>query len=213
MKPALIFDLDGTLLDTLDDIGSACNAALEASGLSTHPLQAYRQMVGNGFSVLVKRAVGESPGQINLREITDNARRIYAENMMIRTKPYPGLTRTLATLASQGVAMAVFSNKPDKLCEPLIRHYFPEIPFSIIQGSRDGLPLKPEPDALLDILRRLNATKVFYIGDSDVDMQTAINAGVPGIGAAWGFRGKKELEEAGAWRILEHPGELAILSD
>lgn len=209
---AAVFDLDGTVLNTQADIAAACNTILAKHGYSQHPLDAYRQMVGNGFDVLVRRALPQDlpvePGLIS--EIAQETRAYYAGHMMERTRPYPGLEEALHKLAQAGIALALLSNKPDYMTQELIRHYFADIPFAKIQGAMPDIPLKPDPSSLLAILHDMGAPldSACYIGDSNVDMQTAQNAKIMAIGAAWGFRGARELEEAGADLILEKPEEL-----
>lgn len=213
---ASIFDLDGTLLDTLADIASACNATLAKLGYPQHPLNAYATMVGNGFEVLIKRALPQDrqPDACDIEEITQAARAWYASHLMDQTKPYDGMAKTLADLAESGIKLGVLSNKPDQLCVKLIRHYFPSIPFVIVRGASSDIALKPDPGALLSMLEAMSipASSACYIGDSDVDMRTAINAGVKGIGAAWGFRGRKELEDAGASVVIDSPAQLVGLT-
>lgn len=205
---AAIFDLDGTLLDTLGDIGGACNRALKKFGLAEWPVSAYKKMVGNGFDVLVRRAAG--PAVENLAEINALAREEYANNMTSDTRIYPGMREALLALKEAGVWLAAYSNKPDAMCRVIIPHYYHDIPFQEIVGAREDAPLKPDPTVLLTMLERngIKREDAFYIGDSDVDMITAKNAGARGIGAGWGFRGETELIAAGAWKTLTNPGEL-----
>lgn len=209
---AAVFDLDGTLLNTLGDIASACNYVLANIGRPTHPFEAYAHMVGNGFETLMKRAVGKpEPG--NLPELVQAAREWYANHMMEKTEPYSGMTDALLKLAENGARLSVLSNKPEELSVILIEHYFPDIPFIKIIGAKPGKPLKPDPSVLLELLKEINvaSARTFYIGDSNVDMQTAKAAGCIAIGCAWGFRGSRELQAAGADRVLQEPGELGML--
>lgn len=211
---ACVFDLDGTLLDTLADIAAAANQALEADGRSGHPVSAYARMVGNGFETLMARAMGEPlPSAEKLGEIVGCARKAYAAKMMINTRPYPGMIAALQKLSACGFQLAVLSNKPDNLSRILISHYFPMIPFAKVVGARAGVPLKPDPAGLLDLLESLGvkSDKTFYVGDSNVDMATARAAGCVAVGCAWGFRGAPELLGAGADRVLAEPAELAML--
>lgn len=209
---AFIFDLDGTLLNTLADIASACNFALAEHDYPQHPLAAYALMVGNGFETLVKRALPEErmPDALAIKTITQEARERYASHMMEATRPYPGMAEALAALAREKAALGVLSNKPDALSAKLIAHYFPDTPFIAVQGALQGKPLKPDPETLLAMLAKagIPASSARYVGDSDVDMLTARNAGVMGVGAAWGFRGREELERAGADIIIASPAEL-----
>lgn len=212
-----IFDLDGTLLDTLEDIAGACNAVLKAHGQPTHAIAAYRQMVGNGFPVLVRRAW---PPDTLTRLSSDaqeavlaETRAYYAAHLCERTRPYPGMTQTLHTLAARGVGLAVLSNKPEELTRPLIAHCFPTVPFVAVNGGCAARPLKPNPAAAADVLAALGlpAASCYYVGDSDVDMLTAHNCGMTSVGVAWGFRGAEELRAARARHILERPEDLLEL--
>lgn len=209
---AYVFDLDGTLLDTLADIGAACNAVLGKHGYPQHPVDAYSRMVGNGFDILVRRALpsDRAPDACALADLTTEARAYYAEHMMEQTRPYPGMTRTLRALAESGIKLATLSNKPDAMSVKLIARYFPDIPFAEVHGARPDVPLKPVPDGLLAMLANIgaDAKQTCYVGDSNVDIETAKNAGVRGVGAAWGFRGRAELAAAGADFIIDMPEEL-----
>lgn len=213
---AFIFDLDGTLLNTLADIGSACNAVLARHGYPQHPLPAYARMVGNGFETLIQRALptDRMPKACALASITQEARAWYGTHMMERTCPYPGMKEALTKLTASDCALAVLSNKPDALSAQLIQHYFPGISFCRIQGAKQDIPLKPDPAALLAILQdmKIAQSDACYVGDSNVDIETAKNAGICGIGAGWGFRGADELVEAGAAIVLESPKQLAGLT-
>ena len=152
---AFIFDLDGTLVDSLEDIGQACNDVLASHGYPVHPLPAYRFYVGRGFHKLVNDALPEGEAaklsSDQLTALIAEARARYGENMCVRTKPYAGITEALHHLADDGHALAVLSNKPDDLTVELVRRYFPDVPFALVRGGREGVPLKPEPDAPLDM--------------------------------------------------------------
>lgn len=209
---AFIFDLDGTLLNTLGDIANACNHVLRQNGYPTHPTQAYRHMVGNGFAMLLQRAVPLAAALMEkqIGTLTSEARKYYAAHMKEETDPYPGMIGALEDLAAAGAFLAVLSNKPDDLSGELISYYFPSIPFRHIQGALPDLPLKPDPATLIHLLDHfaIGKDEACYIGDSNVDIFTARNAGICGVGAAWGFRGRQELAEAGADVILEEPAML-----
>lgn len=211
----LFFDLDGTILDTLADIGNACNAALKRHNFPGHRLSAYRQMVGDGFPTLVRRALPQEAhlDAEQLDSLITEARAYYAEHMTEETMPYPGMTTALSMLMSAGCVLAVLSNKPDELCKRLTAHFFPSIQFAAVEGAKPDMPLKPDPAALLGILKRFDIEKddSCFIGDSNVDMITAINAGVMPVGVAWGFRDKAELNASGAKIILDEPWELGEL--
>ena len=212
----LMFDLDGTLLDTLEDIGRACNAVLAGHGYPVHSLPAYRRMVGNGFTTLMRRALPEnvfpeaSPG---LAELVEEARSWYGDHMCEHTRPYEGLLQVLELLARNGTPLSVLSNKPEALVRQLIAHYYPEIPFVHVCGGRDDVPLKPAPDAVLQILAamRIAPEDCCYVGDSLVDCATARNAGTGFAAVTWGFCTVDELRQGGVTRFLEHAGEIADL--
>ena len=214
---SFIFDLDGTLLDTLADIAGACNRMLAARGLPERPIPAYRQMVGNGFTRLVERALPDGmAASLPKDELTlyiEEGKRNYVEHLMDATVPYPGVAEAVERLAALGCPMAVLSNKPEPMTRALIEHFFPDR-FAVIRGGRPGVPLKPDPTAVRDVLAELgdNPAGTLYVGDSNVDMLTARNAGLPGVGVAWGFRGEAELREAGARVVVREAAELASLA-
>jgi len=216
---AFIFDLDGTLVNSLEDIGQACNQTLAAHGYPVHPMPSYRLFVGRGFHKLVCDALpageAEKLPETALASLVAEAKAWYGENMCVRTRPYDGMTEALCALADKGHALAVLSNKPDDLTVRLIGNYFPSVPFALVRGGREGVPLKPEPDAPLDMLRHMNvpAARAFYVGDSNVDVFTARNAGMRSIGVAWGFRGAEELRAAQADHIIDAPAGLTALAE
>lgn len=211
---AAFFDLDGTLLNTLDDIGSACNRMLAAHGFPEHPLPAYATMVGNGFTRTVERALPpEVFARLSAEEreaLAAEARAQYAAHLYDHTVPYAGMTEALSALADCGLTLAVLSNKPDAWTVEIVRHFFPRIPFALIRGARPESPLKPDPEAPLAMLAELGLEpgRCAYVGDSDVDMHTARNVGMVAVGAAWGFRGADELVQAGARLLAAQPAEL-----
>jgi len=215
---AFLFDLDGTLIDSLEDIGQACNDVLASHGYPVHPLPKYRYYVGRGFHKLVSDALPQSESTrlstAELCALVAEARAQYGNNMCVRTRPYDGITEALLALAEQGHALAVLSNKPDDLTVALIGRYFPEVPFALVRGGRDGVPLKPEADAPLDMLRQMSVLPAnsFYVGDSNVDIFTARNAGMTSIGVAWGFRGAEELRAAQADHVIDAPEALTRLA-
>ena len=215
---AFLFDLDGTLIDSLEDIGQACNDVLARHGYPVHPMPKYRFYVGRGFNKLVGDALpADESARLSagdLAALVAEARAQYGKNMCVRTKPYTGITEALLELARQGHALAVLSNKPDDLTVALIRRYFPAVPFAIVRGGREGVPLKPEADAPLDMLRQLSVLPAssFYVGDSNVDVFTARNAGMTSIGVAWGFRGVDELRAARADHVIDTPDALPRLA-
>lgn len=208
----LIFDLDGTLLYTLEDLAGACNAILKKYSLPERPLSAYNKMVGNGFDTLVRRAL---PQNSDIDEelaaaITAEARKYYSEHLYDATTPYPGAPEALDQLIRGGATVSVLSNKPDSMTREIISHFFPDIPFAAVQGARPDIPLKPSPVPLLRIIEKFawNPAECLYIGDSDVDIITGKAAGLKTAGVSWGFRGRKELEKERPDFIFDTPGEL-----
>ncbi len=206
-----IFDLDGTLLDTIGDLAEACNYMLELRGLGSHTRQEYARMVGNGILNLVKRAL---PEELRTDDYVMAAREdflaYYTKNIDRYTVPYEGIREVLHTLQEEGWTLAVASNKFDDGTQKLVATIFPEVAFKAIYGNREGFPLKPDK-ALLDlIIAECGATAEYtvMIGDSGVDMQTAKNANVRSVGCTWGFRSREELEKYGADIIVNNPLEI-----
>lgn len=208
------FDLDGTLLDTLADIGSACNRMLAAHGFPQHALPDYARMVGNGFTRTVERALpAEVLAALSPEEcetLAAEARAQYAEHLYDHTAPFAGMPEALDALHGHGLVLAVLSNKPDTWTVTLIRHFFPRIPFALIRGARPGVALKPDAEAPRAMLAELGLApaRCAYVGDSDVDMLTARNVGMLPVGATWGFRGATELRDAGARLLPGRPADL-----
>ena len=213
----LLFDLDGTLLNSLEDIAFAANAVLTAHGYPVHPLTEYRQLVGNGFYRLISNAlppqIANTISENTLTVLVTEARSWYKKNMFRATQPYAGIIDTLSLLSDAGHMLSILSNKPHELTVALVEHFFPHVPFSIVLGAREGVPLKPDPTVPREMLHAMGGTanEAFYIGDSDVDILTARNAGMTSIGVAWGFRGIEELRAANADHIISVPAELATV--
>ncbi len=206
-----IFDLDGTLLDTVGDLAAACNRMLALRGLPEHTYDDYCRFVGNGILRLVERAL---PEELRTPEYVAAARadfiRFYLGAIDRYTKPYAGIPELLAELARRGVRLAVASNKFQQGTEQLVRRFFPEIPFVAVFGQRAGVPLKPDPAVVSEILARTGVPRqrVLYVGDSGIDMQTARAAGVRSAGVTWGFRPREELRQAGADVLVDRSEEL-----
>lgn len=197
MKKLVIFDLDGTLLNTIADLAQSTNHALTQLGFPTHQEDAYNFMVGNGINKLFERALPEGhKSEENVQQMRQLFIAFYDQHNMDKSRPYPGIPELLQKLHQQSVLLAVASNKYHAATQKLTKHYFPEIPFIAVYGQREGILPKPDPTIVFDILRATNINKdsVLYVGDSGVDMQTAINAGVTSCGVTWGFRPKTELE-------------------
>ena len=207
---AVLFDLDGTLLNSLEDLADATNAALTAFGLPVRTVDEVRQFVGNGVRLLMERAVPGGAQHPQFEEILAYFKEYYAAHCRVKTAPYPGILPLLDALAAAGAKTAVVSNKFDGAVKELALEYFgPRVALAV--GEKPGVRKKPAPDAVLEALRQLEVApgQAVYIGDSDVDVETARNAGLDGIGVSWGFRSRQVLEEAGAARIAADPAQLA----
>jgi phosphoglycolate phosphatase len=214
MPQAVIFDLDGTLADTIEDIAASVNRSLALRGFPTHGIPHFKLMVGNGFKNLVRIALPEAERRDDLvEEMRAEASAYYAEHLVVATRPYPGIPELLAELGKRGLPHAVLSNKPDALAKRLVEAIFPKAGFAFVRGEVEAFPRKPAPDSALDLAARIGlaAGEIVYLGDSDVDMATAQNAGMVAVGAAWGFRGAAELEAAGAKLVIRKPQELLAL--
>ncbi len=209
---ALIFDLDGTLADSLNDIADAMNAALAVHQLPQHPRDAYRLMVGEGVTLLVKRAMGDAPN-VSVQAVLDTYHAKYHEHAHAQTWPYPGIDALLSSLAARKVPMAVLSNKRDGLTRALVAQRFGSTPFVAVRGEQDGVPRKPDPTSAFELALALNVlpANIGFVGDTAVDMKVARAAGMKAIGVLWGFRGREELEGAGAHHVLARPDELLSL--
>ena len=211
---AAAFDLDGTLLDSLGDLAEAGNKALRAFGYSTHPVDAYRHFVGSGLEMLILRALpdgeAERLGSAGLRRLVETAGKYYARDWAVHTLPYPGVCEVLSVLQTRGVPLAVVTNKPHEWTHEMLTYFFAGISFAYVQGAAPDVPHKPDPFSALQAAKAMNVPPqaVAFIGDSDVDMFTARNAGMGAMGAVWGCRGADELGHAGADVLLQHPLEL-----
>lgn len=204
-----IFDLDGTLADTLEDLADSVNEGLEELGLPVHPYSSYNMFVGNGAAKLCYRALPEDKKELagKLHELFS---RNYSRNYLNKTKLYPGIHDMLRKLSENGVMLAVATNKPHDFAVSLVKELLPDISFFSILGGCDERPKKPDKAIITETLNALpcRPEKVFMTGDSGVDIQTAKNAGIIPIGCEWGFRSRAELEENGADIIVSSPAEL-----
>ena len=216
MKKLVIFDLDGTLLNTIEDLGCAANYALSRCGYPEHSLSSYPFYVGNGVMRLLERVLpAEARTEQNLQRLRQEFMAYYDSHDTDRTVPYPGIPELLAELTARGVKVAVASNKYRKAVIQLINHYFPGIPWAVIEGQADGRPVKPDPSIVFEILSQCPTPKddVLYVGDSGVDMETARRACVDSVGVTWGFRPVKELRESYADHIVDTPAAILQLLD
>ncbi|NDV23285.1 HAD family hydrolase [Desulfovibrio sp. JC022] len=211
---AVIFDLDGTLLDTLGEIAAAGNAALTRMGFQPHPVDAYRTFVGAGAKKLAWRALPEDKRTDEVYEtFVPVLLEEFDKGLNTIAKPYAGIPEVLADFASCGKKMAVLSNKPHEFTIEAVNKFLPDVDFFEVYGGRKDVPLKPEPDVALELAKAMGAApqQTLFIGDSDVDIKTGINAGMISIGAGWGFRGESELVKAGANIVLDTPADLVSL--
>lgn len=196
MKQLVIFDLDGTLLNTIADLGSATNYALQKAGFPTHPAQAYPRFVGNGVRKLMERVLPESSrNPETIDALLKDFKEYYNEHLTDQTVPYPGIPELLHDLTAKGIRVAVASNKYQAATSQLILHFFPDIPWVAIEGQKEGFPTKPDPSVVFEILSISPTPKaqVLYVGDSGVDMETARRACVDSCGVTWGLRPLDEL--------------------
>jgi phosphoglycolate phosphatase len=214
MKKLVIFDLDGTLINTIADLGACTNYALQRLGYPTHDIESYKLKVGNGINNLFRRALPEG---VKTDENVLRVRREFIPYYNVHntdlSRPYPGMSELLDELQAQGILMAVASNKYQEATMKIITELFPNIRFSVILGQREGVNIKPDPQIVYDILKVTDVKKedVFYVGDSGVDMQTGLNAGVETCGVTWGFRSRKELESFHPQHIVDNTKELRYL--
>ncbi|MBQ7512503.1 MAG: HAD hydrolase-like protein [Prevotella sp.] len=218
MYKTFIFDLDGTLLDTLQDLANSVNYALRQHGMPEHSLDDIRRFVGNGVRLLMERAVPDGAQNPRFDAAFATFRQHYMAHSLDNTRPYDGITETLRQLKARGCRMAVVSNKMMAATQELVSHFFPEIEVAIGEHEAEGIRKKPAPDTVIEALRRLGipltshpsplTSEVVYVGDSDVDLLTARNSGLPCISVLWGFRDRQFLLDHGATTFVSHPSEL-----
>lgn len=211
---AVLFDLDGTLLDTLADLTDAMNVALVKLGCPIHTAQECRFFVGDGVTNYALRALPESRrDEASVAECVKLMRAHYREHWADKTQPYDGIRDLLKALAASVVTTAVLSNKPDDFTQAVVARYFADTSFAAVRGARSGAALKPDPAAALEIAQqiRIAADEFLYVGDTDTDMQTARAAGMFAVGAVWGFRPPEELLANGAQSLIARPSELLKL--
>lgn len=214
MKKLVIFDLDGTLLNTIADLGNACNYALRMMGFSEHALSTYNYMVGNGVRKLVERAEPDADEE-TIDRLLAIFREYYDQHCTDDTEPYPGIPELLRQLTDKGIAVGVASNKYQAAVEKIVRHYFPDIPFVALLGQVEDRPTKPDPSIVFAMLNLYPTPKrdILYVGDSAVDMETARRACVDSVGVTWGFRPVSELRKAYANHIVNKPSEILRLAE
>lgn len=212
---ALLFDLDGTLVDSLQDIAVAMNEVLKRRGFPVHPLGAYRYFVGDGMDNLVRRCL---PTEVDVSssliyDMVTDMKAAYADCWRDHAIPYAGIPEMLVPLQAGGFRLGVLSNKPDAFTKEMVAHVFPETVFDVVRGARNAVPIKPAPDAALAILSDwgLRPEEVVYVGDTNTDMKTGKNTGMFTVGVTWGFREREELESCGADRVVDKPGEILAI--
>jgi phosphoglycolate phosphatase len=206
----VVFDLDGTLVDSLGDLADAMNAVLEELGHPTHPRDEYRFMVGDGIAQLVRRAIPTESSDSVVADVIQMMRREYATRWTATTRPFPGIPELIDRLRARRVLTAVLSNKPDDATREIVSELFVDGDFDIVRGGLDGVPLKPDPTSVLGLLSELGqpAQQAVFVGDTAVDMKTGTNAGMLTVGVTWGFRDADELRAHGAGHIVHSPLEI-----
>lgn len=206
---AVIFDLDGTLLNTLEDLADAGNATLKAFGYPTHPVDSYRQFVGDGVANLVKRAM-PADAMRAYPAVLARMREEYAKHLDRKTRPYPGIPEMLKSLAGRGIALCVFSNKPEQFCQANMTQFFGGLRWAAIVGESEAVPRKPDPTGALGIAKRLGFApeEFLFVGDSPMDVTCGLDAGMTPVGVTWGFRARATMEEAGGKLFIDKPEEL-----
>lgn len=209
----IVFDLDGTLLDTKQDICDSMNRALTEYGLPERPASDYSQIVGGGTRTAAERACPDGTDDETIEGVFAHYKEYYNANCLNRTTVYAGIDSLITRLKIRGMILAVLTNKTDTTANKIIDYCFPAKPFSAVLGNRGDIPIKPKPDMGLWLCRTLDisAEKCLYLGDSDTDMYFAKNVGFLPVGAAWGFRGREELIYAGAKAVVDRPLELLEL--
>lgn len=208
---AIIFDLDGTLLDTIHDIGGCANKVLASFGYPQHSVERYKELVGDGISNLARKALPDNDnGPESVARFVAAYRDLYGQKWRESSRPYEGIPETLQLLAERNIILSVLSNKRDDFTKLCVASFFPGIAFAEVCGERTGVPIKPHPQAALVIASSCGVSphECVFIGDSEIDIETAKNANMPSIGVSWGFRPRSVLEAAGATFIIESPASI-----
>lgn len=208
---AIIFDLDGTLLDTLSDLADSMNRVLVRNGFPAHPVDHYRYFVGDGVEILISRVLPrKSQDNELIRKLVAEMMEEYGRNWRDKTKPYDGIENMLTSVAERGLRLNILSNKPDAMTRLVVATFFPGHRFEHVAGAKENFPKKPDPAAALAIANNLGVSgqEILYLGDTATDMKTAVNAGMHALGALWGFRTADELIGNGARELLAEPSEI-----
>lgn len=210
MKKTLIFDLDGTLLDSLEDIAINMNKVLNRLGYEGFEVKNYKRFVGGGIDILASNVIKTLQADINIKELSYAFKAQYETSLHDNTKPYGGINELLEALSIKGHNLAVLSNKPHDLTCAYVKKFFSSYNFTQVFGQRDEVPKKPNPQVALSIAKEFGVAceECFFVGDTKVDMQTACNASMKAIGVSWGFRKVEELRRNGAYGIVSHPKEI-----
>lgn len=211
---AIIFDLDGTLLNTITDIGNCANTVLESWNLPVHPISRYAELVGDGLTNLARKVLPpEHNGDKAVLRFIDEYRGQYQDRWNETSTWYPGIPELLRELSYRNIPMAILSNKRDDFTKVCVSSFFPDITFQQVRGERAGIPIKPDPQSALEIAGSLNVRPehCIFVGDSEIDIETGKRAGMTSVGVLWGFRPRRVLEEAGATILVDRPEEILEL--
>jgi phosphoglycolate phosphatase len=211
---AVLFDLDGTLLDTLEDIADSVNCVLDRIGFRRHSLEAYKRFIGDGIQDLASRALPEGERDpATVGKVVAAIREEYNKRWTEKTRPYEGISELLDALAARGIKMAIWSNKPDDSTKLMVSRLLPRWRFEVVMGARSAIPKKPDPTGATEIAKCLDIPpgEFLYLGDGDTDMKAASAAGMYPVGALWGFRTRDELLASGAKKLIRHPMDLIKL--
>jgi phosphoglycolate phosphatase len=212
--PAVLFDLDGTLLDTIGDICDAFNHVLRANGFPTRAVDEYKAIVGHGARDAARQVLpSDRRDDALIQKLFEEYQAVYPRYNGKKTRPFPGVMALITMFAEKGIKLAVVSNKPHAAAERCIKEYFPGIPFAAVRGHVEGVPLKPDPTVALAIARELDLPPhaIAFVGDSDVDIRTAIAAGMRPIGVTWGYRSESQIRSAGECLVVDSTTELTRL--
>ena len=210
MYKAIIFDLDGTLVNSLSDLAVACNYSLEKNGFNSYPVEDYKYLVGDGMVKLIERAITEEKlTPESFKAVFDDFMGYYRQNYLVHTKAYDGIAEAINSLSEMGLKLAVVSNKADDMTNIIVKEFFGDI-FTRVTGKREGYPTKPDPTLTLKIIEEMGVTpnECVFVGDSGMDCANAVNSGCYPLGVLWGFRKRDELLQNGAKTIINHPCEI-----